>query len=350
MSEVSQLEAKPIGESSSTSVIGPLEDWFHLALAPLWALALGLGLGLTPIGTYRIHAFGGSGTPADAFVSCFILAHLFLVFFRSHGNADIRRRHPIRFLVVPPVLFVLFAAWPLARAAGAVLAIWWDVYHSSLQTFGIGRIFDRTAGNDVERGRMMDLLLNLFLYVGPVLAGALLVYHASSFYEFSVLGLVSFATVPAKIMALQARIRLILLGIGVPFLFAYAVYYAFLIHEGYRVDARKVALYLSTALCSIWAWGFNPLGMGLFIMNFFHAWQYFALVWRYEGKSAAKLVRQEGRPLAAFAAFAGIAFLYGILGSVLGEVSDLALSATLVVSLMHFWYDGFVWSVRRGEA
>ncbi len=26
-----------------------------------------------------------------------------------------------------------------------------------------------------------------------------------------------------------------------------------------------------------------------------------------------------------------------------------ALAVTLVVSLMHFWYDGFIWSVRRRE-
>jgi hypothetical protein len=26
-----------------------------------------------------------------------------------------------------------------------------------------------------------------------------------------------------------------------------------------------------------------------------------------------------------------------------------ALGVTLVVSLMHFWYDGFIWSVRRRE-
>lgn len=34
---------------------------------------------------------------------------------------------------------------------------------------------------------------------------------------------------------------------------------------------------------------------------------------------------------------------------VLGELSAWALSVTLVVSLMHFWYDGFVWSVRRSD-
>lgn len=329
-------------------MIGPVADWGNLALAPLWALALGLALGATPLGRLRLSAFGRTGSPADAFITCFILAHLFLVFFRSHGNPEIRRLHPVRFWVVPPVLFVLFAVWPLARAAGVVLAIWWDVYHSSLQTFGIGRIFDAKAGNDAERGRRMDYLLNLLLYAGPVLGGALLMYHASSFYEFSDLGLLSFARWPAAIFAAQGRMRLLLLAAGVPFLAAYAVYHAFLIHEGYRVDARKVALYLSTAACSIWAWGFNPLGMGLFIMNFFHAWQYFALVWRYEGKTAARVLRaRPGAP--ALAAMCGVAFLYGALGSALGELSALALSATVVVSLMHFWYDGFVWSVRRGQ-
>jgi len=324
-------------KAATNWVIGPRADWCHLALAPLWALGLGLALGWTPLGALRISAFGRAGSPADGFISCFILAHLSLVFFRSHGNPRIRRLHPVRFFVVPPALFILFATWPLARAAGAVLAIWWDVYHSSLQTFGIGRIFDAKAGNDPERGRTMDLLLNLFLYAGPVLGGALLMRHASSFYEFSDLGLLTFKEWPQRMLAQQGRVRLIMLAVGVPFLACYGTYYAFLIHHGYRVDARKAALYLATGVCSIWAWGFNPLGMGLFIMNFFHAWQYFALVWRYEGAGRS------------FAVFAGLAFAYGVLGSVLGELSALALSATLVVSLMHFWYDGFVWSVRKGQ-
>ncbi|MDE2511326.1 MAG: hypothetical protein KGL74_09410 [Elusimicrobia bacterium] len=335
-------------KSETSWVIGPRADWINLSLAPLWALALGLAIGRTPLGTLRIPAFGRAATPADGFIAVFIFAHLFLVFFRSHGNPDIRRLHPVRFLVVPPALFILFVAWPLARAAGAVLAIWWDVYHSSLQTFGIGRIFDMKSGNDPEEGRAMDVLLNLFLYVGPVLGGALLMYHARSFYELSDIGFLFFGTMPAKIIALQGRIRLILIAVGIPFLACYAVYYSFLIHHGYKVDRRKIALYLSTAACSIWAWGFNPLGMGLFIMNFFHAWQYFALVWRYEGAAAARVLRvKEG--IAAFAAMTGVAFLYGALGNILGEFSNLALSATLVVSLMHFWYDGFVWSVRKGQ-
>ena len=329
-------------------VIGPVEDWRDLALAPLWALALGLLLGATPLGRMKLTLLGQTGSPADGFLACFIFAHLFLVFFRSHGNPEIRRLHPVRFWVVPPVLLALFALSPLARAAGLALAIWWDAYHSSLQTFGIGRIFDAKAGNGPEPGRAMDLGLNLLLYVGPILGGALLMYHAAAFYEFSAAGLLAFGDLPPRIVALQGRLRLVLLALGVPYLAAYAVYYAFLVSRGYRVDARKTALLLSTGACSVWAWGFNPLGMGLFIMNFFHAWQYFALVWRYERKTVSRVLRlRDGWP--AFAGMAGVAFAYGALGNALAEVSTLALSATVVVSLLHFWYDGFVWSVRRGQ-
>ena len=49
--------------------------------------------------------------------------------------------------------------------------------------------------------------------------------------------------------------------------------------QGYRVSMQKVWLLASTALCSIYTWGFDSFGQAFFIMNFFHAWQYFALVW-----------------------------------------------------------------------
>ena len=53
-----------------------------------------------------------------------------------------------------------------------VLAVWWDVYHSSLQTFGFGRIYDAKVKNNPTTGRRLDYWMNLFLYLGPVLAGA----------------------------------------------------------------------------------------------------------------------------------------------------------------------------------
>ena len=322
------------------------QDWIHLVLAPVWALALGLALGLTPLAKWRLAAFGLSGSPVDAFLGAFIMAHLAIVFFRSHANPEVRAAHPVRFWIVPPALLLLLVVSGPARTAAAALAVWWDVYHSSLQTFGLGRIFDHKAGNGPETGRRLDWMLNLLLYVGPILSGAMLVFHARPLYSLE-------AGAWARALVLhQPRIRLFVIAAGLLFLVLYFEAYAALAEKGYRPPREKVALHLGTAAVSVWAWGFNPLGMALFIMNFFHAWQYFALVWRYERENIGAVLRvpegPQGRVLS-FAGLVGLGFLYGGVFGVLGELSEKALAVTLVVSLMHFWYDGFVWSVRKNQ-
>ncbi len=322
------------------------QDWIHLVLAPVWALGLGLLLGLTPLVRWKLAAFGLAGSPVDAFLGSFIMAHLVIVFFRSHANAEIRALHPVRFWIVPPALLLLLVVSAPARTAAAALAIWWDVYHSSLQTFGLGRIFDRKAGNDPEAGRTLDWLLNLLLYVGPILGGSMLLFHASPLYSLEGGAWVS------ALLFFQPKIRLFMIIAGLLFLVLYFEIYAALVEKGYRPPREKVALQLGTAAVSVWAWGFNPLGMALFIMNFFHAWQYFALVWRYERENIGTVLRVPKGPRGrtfAFGGLVGIGFLYGGVFGVLGELSSKALAVTLVVSLMHFWYDGFIWSVRKNQ-
>jgi hypothetical protein len=36
-------------------------------------------------------------------------------------------------------------------------------------------------------------------------------------------------------------------------------------------------------------------------------------------------------------------------GGILASGLDLGWNVTIVVSLMHFWYDGFIWSVRKSQ-
>ena len=126
-------------------------------------------------------------------------------------------------------------------------------------------------------------------------------------------------------------------------------------------------LLLATGFCSIYTWGFNSFGEAFFIMNFFHALQYWALVWWSEKKSMVSLFRLErvaaGRGLA-FALFLAIGVCYGVWAEVTDEPltlaaigvkglgldrADLAFNVIVVISLMHFWYDGFIWSVRKRQ-
>ena len=135
---------------------------------------------------------------ATLFIGSFTSAHLFLVFFRSHVNREIFKTHPYRFTIVPAALFLSMTLSGWMQVAVAVLGTFWDVYHSSLQTFGLGRIYDRLAGNDVREGRGLDIALNLLLYAGPIVAGVSLMEHVNDFHSFQSVGSIFFARIPKR--------------------------------------------------------------------------------------------------------------------------------------------------------
>ena len=137
---------------------------------------------------------------------------------------------------------------------------------------------------------------------------------------------------------------------------AFLAYYVWaqmqLQRRGHAVSLQKVYLLVSTGAVSIYTWGFNTFGEAFFIMNFFHALQYFGIVWAFEKKNMMKLFGVDrlpfGKPLAAVL-FVGIAGAYGVWVEALDTSIEMLWAVTLIVSIMHFWYDGFVWSVRRKQ-
>ena len=141
-------------------IVAPLYDSVFFLGAPLLAVAIGTVLflpGIAPSVRFAVELPWLESQFSQPFVGMaikvFIQAHLVLVFLRSHLNPKINRLHPIRFFLVPLALLVACLASPALLVCVLVLAIWWDVYHSALQTFGLGRIYDARRGNDPELGR-----------------------------------------------------------------------------------------------------------------------------------------------------------------------------------------------------
>jgi len=332
-------------------IAGPLYDILFFIGSPLLALLLGIWVADSSLRTSSIEIGEYADTPAGLFIGSFIMAHLVLVFFRSHANAAIFKTFPLRFTLIPLLLFtgIMLSDWVMV--ATSVVATWWDVYHSSLQTFGLGRIYDAKTGNDAKVGRRLDYLLNILLYAGPILAGATLFDHVEDFEEFDQLTdgvAVFFSAVPAHVEGFQETLTWAIVGVGVPFLAYYIYSYVRFAQRGYRVSPQKVALYVLTGLCSIFTWGFNSFGEAFFIMNFFHALQYFALVWWMERDNMTRTLRT-GRRWLTFVFFIAFAATYGIWAEMLDGSVRWALAMVSVVSIMHFWYDGFIWSVRRRQ-
>ncbi|AUX40919.1 hypothetical protein SOCE26_023210 [Sorangium cellulosum] len=340
------------GAGRSAYIVSPWYDWAFFLLPPLLALAAGALIAGTPFSDERFRLHGQKVTWAGLFIGTIIHGHLAAVLLRSHGNAAVFRRHRLRFLAAPVALFAAMMLSMWAVVCVTVLVVFWDVYHSALQTFGLGRIYDTRAGNAPALGRRLDLWLNLVLYIGPILAGATMLLHFQSFDAFEDVRAAFFTAVPALMETYHRYISWAVIAAGTSFLVYYVMAYRSMQRRGYRVSFPKVWLYASTGLCSIYAWGFNPWGQAFFIMNLFHAVQYLALVWWSEGGHLRRRLRLDalraGKPIAA-AAFLGGVLVYGAWAE-LAPSDDRALwSITQTVALMHFWYDGFIWSVSRKQ-
>ena len=337
------------GAKKHTYIAGPVYDIVFFICAPLIALALGVAISGTPFTERKLDVLGKHSSLASILIGTFIMAHLVVVIFRSHFNRQIFRQFPIRFTVVPVALFAAMTWSTWVAVCVSVLATWWDVYHSSLQTFGLGRIYDMKCGNSALVGRRLDKWLNLLLYVGPILAGATLMDHVDDFREFEDVGSAFFTAIPGLVASNRAYLTWGVLAVGIPFLIYYVASYWRLHRQGYHVSVQKVALLVSTGLCSIYTWGFNSFGEAFFIMNFFHALQYFAIVWWMEKKNlvAALGIQSSawGKPLA-LAMLLLFGFGYGFWAEMSDETNTAAVNLIMVIAIMHFWYDGFIWSVR----
>lgn len=336
----------------SPYIAGPAYDWVFFLLPPLASLALGGLLSGTDFAENRFWLEGRRVTWSVLLLGILVHAHLVAVVVRSHLNRDVFSRHRFRFVVVPIAVFAanMLSMW--AAVITTVLVTFWDVYHSALQTFGLGRIYDRNLGNDPNVGRRLDLGLNLVLYAGPIVSGATMLAHFQKFELFADVGAMFLADVPAHMQSNQRYLAWAVIVGGTAFVVYYVASFVRLARRGYVVGVPKVFLLATTGLCSIWAWGFNPWGQAFLVMNVFHAVQYLGLVWWSEKRVLLERLHlgrvRFGVPIAA-AVFVVAAFSYGAIAEIEADRSRPLWSLVQVVSLMHFFYDGFVWSVRKRQ-
>jgi hypothetical protein len=359
MAETAEVSPKLTSGPANHYIVGPLYDSVFFIGAPLVALALGTFLFIPSISamvnfTVELPWLESQfSQPLIAMsIKVFIQAHLVLVFLRSHLNPKINRLHPIRFFLVPSVLLVACLSSQVMLICVLVLAVWWDVYHSALQTFGLGRIYDARQGNNPELGRQADRILNLAIYIGPILAGTNLWVHLRHFRTFKSVDMESLAAFGDLVFAQREDLQTTVFAIGVPIVVWYLLYYRRLATQGYTISTQKVILLASTALCSIYAWGFMAPGKAYFVINFFHALQYFAIVWWSEKKNVISLFGLTRLPFRAAAVLLILivpTFTYGVWAVVMSGEAAGVVAITAVVSIMHFWYDGFVWSVRKHQ-
>lgn len=338
---------------------GPLLDAATLIFSPLLALGVGFLVARVPAQSWSARFFSNPINLLVVLGATVTHSHLVLVFFRSHGNRKIFAQHRWRFTLVPVACFaaMVLSKWLLLFGA-AVTAIW-DVYHSSLQVFGIGRIYDAKAGVDPRHGRGLDILVAHVLYIGPVLAGVNLMTHVNSFKRINDVGSTLFDFVPAYASRFHWRITEAVICASLLVLGYYVLWQVRAARRGVPPSWQKVAMLVSTGICTVCAWGFNSFGQAFLIVNLFHAVQYYAIVWWAEGSNIQRLFRLRDVPkggLAAWGILMALILSYGFWVAATYDAwapspraAEWVMALVNTVALMHFWYDGFIWSVRKKE-
>lgn len=348
MSEVVQTEAtpKPWYMNSKTS------DLVFIILMPIIAFLI-VALFCEP--RYKHGAFlYGKETPYWFAIASTMLTHMhvLLVFTRSHLNMTVFKRYKFRFTLIP--LIVLLSMWisPLFFAFLAAIALYWDEWHSLMQTFGFGRIYDGRAGNPSTVGRKRDMVFCFIIGFLPALV--LLTYlpkgespgEMARYLEISSINAARFSG-----LIEAARWPLIVFGLGYSFWYFWSYYK--LSKEGYKVSKAKIALFASTGAATIATAGLFTVADGIFFGNIYHAIQYVFIVMISERTNLANLtgLKQKnytGVYLVYFLVIIPFMFVMAGLRQMTSQMQYLA-AFWLLTSLLHFWFDGFIWSVRRQD-
>jgi hypothetical protein len=222
-----------------------------------------------------------------------------------------------------------------------------------MQNFGLFRIWDARLNNDPLAGRNLDRWLAHALYIAPILAGPSLHKTLESLNGFSSIGWDLPSQLFQQISPWQSLTTGFVVIVSALFIVYYVWSYQRLARAGYQISRQKIVFVFSLGFTSILAWGFLPPLEAFFVANFFHNLQYFGIVWWIEKRNIRRafgLSRFHSGEKIALVAFLLSLWLLAV-GTEAGSRSNLhfALALGLVVALLHFWYDGFIWSVRKQE-
>lgn len=285
-------------------------------------------------------------------------------------DREIFERHPKRFTWFPFVAFVGFLVSPalwntkgrLVVAAVVFAAGTWNVWHVYMQKFGLLRLYAAKSGSSVLISRWVDRLL-LFCWLPLYLVWLGPSYRDQLERNFPTVRDVALPLVDA-LAALRSALLVpaaafVLVGLGV---FLYSEWRS----TGLR-NLPRLAMACGTSALSASFLVFNPVHVFM-AFAFSHAVEYMVFVWAYQRKRygealphAPLLGRVLQHPLLAYGGFTlGItlpylvARFYGYLifpdatnPTFLGAtVERWAFYWSVFQSLLHFYYDGFLWKMR----
>ncbi|MCA9008594.1 MAG: tetratricopeptide repeat protein [Planctomycetaceae bacterium] len=325
--------------------------------APSWILSARLDL-LLIIGTPILLVPAVIAARADAGVRELVLlvtaiaaiGHHLPGMLRAYGDAALFRRFRVRFIAAPITFLLVAMMLDYSRNATKLLVLFWGTWHFLMQSYGFARIYDAKSKSFSNLTAWLDyglcvswfITFNLFDLEG--FADSLLTLYASGLPLLPPRATNAFCYGWAIVTGL----------ITVAFIGHHVLRFI----EGKPVSYSK--LMMLGAHLGLLGWvtlAMDDYILALGVFAIAHDIQYLAIVWEFNRRRMTQLERSPGLLSALFRPersmiilYIGLVTAYGFLELVDenydGKIQPLALLLT-VSTLLHYYYDGFIWKVRE---
>src|SRR5881275_3025188 len=272
---------------------------------------------------------------------------------RAYGDRALFERFKWRFILAPLFLLAVCTAFFWWDLKGILLVVFfWGVWHGLMQTYGFCRIYDAKAGTFDALTRRLDFAMCVSWFATAV---ALSPYRLSDTLDTYYMCGGPFIP-PSFIQHGQQLILFAAITVSVLFLAHFGRMWII----GKRPNPVKLALLVTSI--AFW-WYCNNLVanilVGIALFEVFHDVQYLSLVWIYNRNRVEKdsniggfmrfIFRRSGSLIGLYV---GLVFAYGSLSyfnAHLGieTVKRILTGVVTASTLLHFYYDGFIWKVRE---
>jgi hypothetical protein len=278
---------------------------------------------------------------------------------RAYGDRELFRRFRGRFIVAP--LLLLAVAIPMAqyRLHTLILVILiWACWHGLMQLYGFARIYDAKVGSIAPMTAYWDWLLCASWFASAQ------VFSNSKMADFLDLFYISGGPLipPNWVHSFRWICLAVCIAVSIGFLRNHLL-------EVYRArnDGRSRPNFVKLLLLAngIGLWWFamvfveNAI-LGVALFEIFHDVQYLTIVWLYNCRRVnatadlgrfMKFLFRRGPGMLSL--YIGLVLAYGLYGFVHGRSThDDAIQRTLLglgwaSTILHYYYDGFIWKVRE---
>ena len=272
---------------------------------------------------------------------------------RAYGDRALFNRFKWRFILAPLFLVavcVVFYSWDLK---GIILVVFfWGVWHGLMQTYGFCRIYDAKMGSFAALTRRLDFASCVIWFATAVaLSPSRMGDTLDTYYACGG---------PYIPPSLLHGFQQLMLGGAIAVSVLFVLHFGRMWNLGKRPNPVKAALLVTTI--AFWWYcnnGITNILVGIALFEVFHDVQYLSLVWIYNRNRVEKdsniggfmrfVFRRSGSLMGLYV---GLVFAYGSLSYFnahlgIDTVKRILTGVVTASTLLHFYYDGFIWKVRE---